>query len=192
MNVGRGLRVIELKLEAAIFASRWFLVPAYIALTGALLVLTYKTGEEFIQLILNLHVFDESHAILQVLTIVDLVLVLNLVLMVIFVGYINFVSQIKTDKEEDWPDWMNHLGYSGLKVQLLGSIIAVASIKMLRIFIELTDLGNVNTSRFVWTIAFYMAFLVAVFLIAAVNWMNRKDTKPPLGKADTTTVAEEI
>jgi uncharacterized protein (TIGR00645 family) len=172
------LERIELGLEASIFAARWVLVPAYVILSATLVVLTYKTIEEFLQLILNLHVFDESHAILQALTIVDLVLVLNLILMVIFVGYINFVSKIHTEKKEDWPDWMNHLGYSGLKVQLLGSVIAVASIKLLRTFIELTDLGHVDGNRFLWEVVFYLAFVVAVFLIAIVNWINRRDATP--------------
>ena len=51
--------------------------------------------------------------------------VMNLVLMVLFVGYVNFVSVIRPEKEEDWPKWMGYLDYSGLKIQLLGSIIAV-------------------------------------------------------------------
>ena len=170
------LTKLEFKLEAGIFAARWILVPAYLVLVLTVAVLTYKTCEEFVQLVLHLQLFNESQAILQALTIVDMVLVLNLLLMVLFVGYINFISKIHTDKQEDWPDWMNHLGYSGLKVQLLGSVIAVATIQLLRTFIELSNAANANFERLVWQVVIYVVFVVAVFLIATVNWINRRNT----------------
>lgn len=163
------LTAIEQAFEAAIFASRWVLAPAYVILVATLVVLSYKTIEEFVQLVLNLRLFDESHAIIQALTIVDLVLVLNLILMVILVGYVNFVSKIHTEKTEDWADWMTNLDYSGLKVQLLGSIIAVASIKMLRVFIELTDGQSINLDRLFSVTLLYALFLAAVVSIAIVN-----------------------
>jgi len=160
---------LELAFEAAIFWARWILAPAYIVLVFCLIVLAYKTFEELAQLILNMHVFDEARTILQVLTIVDLVLVLNLVLMIIFVGYVNFVSKIHASKSEDWPRWMNHLDYSGLKIQLLGSVIAIASIKLLRTFFELIDVQKVEHEKLFWMTAVYIAFLIAVLVVAIVN-----------------------
>jgi uncharacterized protein (TIGR00645 family) len=95
-------------------------------------------GEEFVQLVRERERFAQTKAIAQVLVLVDLILVMNLVLMVIFVGYVNFVSPIhpSATRKEDWPKWMGHLDYSGLKVQLLGSIIAVSSISILRILVD--------------------------------------------------------
>jgi uncharacterized protein (TIGR00645 family) len=171
---------IEHSFEAAIFASRWLLAPAYVLLVATLAVLSYKTVEEFIQLVLNLRLFDESHAILQALTIVDLVLVLNLILMVILVGYVNFVSKIHPKKEEDWPEWMTLLDYSGLKVQLLGSIIAIASVKILRSFIQLSDSQHVDREQILLMSLLYVLFLVAVMCIAIVN----KIKPPSHGKSD--------
>ena len=80
------------------------LAPAYLVLLGCLALLTYKTYEEFVQLILGVHVFDQDQAISQVLVIVDLILVMNLVLMVLFVGYYNFVSKIHppAGRTENW------------------------------------------------------------------------------------------
>jgi uncharacterized protein (TIGR00645 family) len=162
---------IEGGFEAAVFWARWILAPAYVVLVCCLLVLCYKAFEELLQLVVNLHVFDEARAVLQVLTIVDLVLVLNLVLLIIFVGYVNFVSKIHPSekKEEDWPQWMGHLDYSGLKVQLLGSIIAIASIKLLRTFIEMIDVQTVDHDKLMWMVILYCAFLLAVLSVAVVN-----------------------
>jgi uncharacterized protein (TIGR00645 family) len=169
--------------EAAIFWARWLLAPAYVVLVLCLFVLTYKTFEEFAQLILNLRVFDEARAVLQVLVIVDLVLIMNLVLLIIFVGYVNFVSKIDVKgkrKEHDWPEWMDAIDYSGLKVQLLGSVIAIASIKMLRAFIEIFDVDEVEVPKIVWMSVLYMCFLFAVLIVAVVNRI-----KPhPEGEAD--------
>jgi uncharacterized protein (TIGR00645 family) len=160
---------IERTFEAAVFWARWILAPAYVVLICCLAVLSYKTFEELFQLLVNLHVFDEARAVLQVLTVVDLVLVLNLVLLIIFVGYLNFVSKIKVKKEEDWPEWMEHIDYSGLKVQLLGSIIAIASVKLLRTFIEMVDVQKVEHDKLMWMVILYCGFLVAVLSIAIVN-----------------------
>jgi len=133
------------------------------------MVLSYKAVEELFQLLINLRIFDEGRTILQVLTIVDLVLVLNLVLMILFVGYTKFVSKIDPERTEDRPHWMDDLDYSGLKVQLVGSIIAIASITLLRSFIELNDVKDVETTKLTWMVILYCAFLIAVLIIAIVN-----------------------
>ena len=169
MRFSRTIRKCEQIFEELIFHARWLLAPAYVLLAASLAVLSYKTAEEFIQLIINLHVFDESHAILQVLTLVDLVLVLNLVLMVLFVGYTNFVSKINPKKSEDVPPWMGHLDYSGLKLQLLGSVIAIASIKLLRTFLEFANIEPVTNSSLQWMMVLYTGFLAAALIIAIVN-----------------------
>jgi uncharacterized protein (TIGR00645 family) len=164
-------RRIEDVVEAIIFGTRWLLAPAYMVLVGCLALLTYKTFEEFFQLIFGVHLFAEGQAISQVLIIVDLILVMNLVLMVLFVGYVNFVSKIHPpdEREEDWPEWMEYLDYSGLKVQLLGSIIAVSAISILRMVVELSAGAPVRREEFLWICVFHTIFLVSVLVIAVVN-----------------------
>jgi uncharacterized protein (TIGR00645 family) len=159
----------EERVERVIFAARWMLAPAYLVLIGCLILLTYKTFEEFVQLLLNLSVFAEAKTISQVLTIVDLILVMNLVLMVLFVGYINFVSKIFPEKTIDRPDWMDMLDYSGLKVQLLGSIIAVSSVLILRMVVDLSVGAAIKSEQFFWMAIFHGLFLASVLVIAIVN-----------------------
>lgn len=160
---------MEHAFEEALFWTRWILAPAYLVLAACLVVLTYKVLEEFWQLIWGLRLFNETQAILQVLTVVDLVLVLNLVLMITFVGYENFVSKVHPSDAEDWPPWTQKLDYAGLKVQLMGSIIAIASIKLLREFVAIIDVGSINRDRLTWMVVLYVAFLVAALIIAVIN-----------------------
>lgn len=161
----------EDRVEALIFGARWLLAPAYVVLIGCLALLAYKTFEEFIQLILGVHVFAENQTISQVLIIVDLILVMNLVLMVLFVGYYNFVSKIHPpdERKEDWPEWMEYLDYSGLKVQLLGSVIAVSAISILRMVVDLSGGGVVKSEQFLWIAIFHVIFLASALVIAVVN-----------------------
>lgn len=170
MRVARWATSIEEFVEGAIFWTRWMLAPAYLILAGCLGALLFTTAIEFVELVKNdIHLFAETKAIVQVLTVLDLVLVMNLVLMIMFVGYVNFVSRIHPKKREDWPIWMGHMDYSGLKTQLLGSIIAVSSILILREVVELFSGGKVDADRFIWMIAFHLTFVVSVLIIAIVN-----------------------
>jgi uncharacterized protein (TIGR00645 family) len=172
MRIKAWIQASENNIEALIFWSRWLLAPAYLVLCACLIVLTYKTFEEFYELVTrDIHLFNETGTIVQVLTIVDLVLVMNLVLMIVFVGYVNFVSQIhpKNEKEEDWPKWMGYLDYSGLKIQLLGSIIAVSAILLLRTLVELFANGPVDSMKFIWMVGFHLVFVVSMLVAAIVN-----------------------
>jgi|ERR1700733_1257203 uncharacterized protein (TIGR00645 family) len=170
-TISSAAKSAEIGVENFIFSARWVLAPAYLVLCGCLTLLTYKTFEEFIQLIIGMRVFAEGQTISQVLTIVDLILVMNLVLMVLFVGYVNFVSRIRIPEQrnEDWPIWMQYLDYSGLKIQLLGSVIAVSSVSILRLVVNLGVGGAVTSEQFLWISIFHVLFLASILIIAIVN-----------------------
>jgi uncharacterized protein (TIGR00645 family) len=171
------LLILEHWIETLIFWLRWILAPVYLILGCCLFVLAWDVGEEFLQLVKEREKFAQTKAIAQVLVVVDLILVMNLVLMIIFVGYVNFVSRIhpSPDRKEDWPKWMGHLDYSGLKVQLIGSIIAVSAISILRLIVELADTDSkivIEADRFIWLVVFHSLFLFSVLIIAIVNRMK--------------------
>jgi uncharacterized protein (TIGR00645 family) len=157
-----------------IFGARWVLAPAYLILVFALLVLAFKTVEEFFNLIIQVRQSDEARSTAQVLVIIDLILVMNLVLMVLFVGYVNFVSIIDPEREEDWPKWMGYLDYSGLKIQVIGSIIAISAIKLLRVFVDMTESDHVDIPRVVIMISLHITFVVSALILAIVNKLSVK------------------
>lgn len=168
--------IVEGWLESVLFGMRWALVPAYLVLCGCIAFLVWKTIEELLQLVLNQKTYAQTRAIAQVLVIVDLVLVINLVLMILFVGYTHFVSDIgTTDKRpKDWPNWIETLNYSGLKLQVLGSVIAVSTIAILKLVVEISDRSPeavvaIDPPRFAWIAAFHGLFLVSALSMAAVD-----------------------
>ena len=162
--------------DKILFGSRWILAPDYLVLILVLLCLCYKTWEEFIQLLIEFKIFDETSAVVQCLTIVDLILVMNLILMIMFVGYINFVSKIHPSRTEDWPDWTRHLDYSGLKLQLIGSMTAISAIILLRELIEISHRGYAFESvRVILMILIHITFVISAVLIA---WVNKLEARP--------------
>ena len=94
-------------LETVLFASRWLLVPFYLALTGSLLFLLFKGGQEVIHYVVALPQMSETDVILAVLSLIDLTFTGSLVVIVIFSGYENFVAPIKAGDAVDWPEWMS-------------------------------------------------------------------------------------
>jgi uncharacterized protein (TIGR00645 family) len=166
------LRRIEEAVEDFLFGVRWVLAPTYLILGLTLVVLAVMSVMEFVQLIKQLGLYDEAGAVAQVLIIVDLVLVMNLVLLIMYVGYVNFVSVITAKKPEDWPEWMGGLDYSGMKLQVLGSIIAIALVKLLRAYLDLAASGKVDSERLIWLTVINITFVLSALILARRSRSN--------------------
>ena len=131
------MKFVEHLLEVVMFRSRWFLAPMYIGLVGGLLLMLVKFVQEFIHIFEHIVDTPEKEVVLSILGLVDITLVANLLIMVIFSGYENFVSKIDVATHEDRPSWMGHVDYSGLKLKLIGSIVAISAIDLLKAFAPL-------------------------------------------------------
>jgi len=160
---------VEEFCEGIFFRIRWALVPGYLVLVASLGFLVYKTVIATIELFRDHAILDENATVVRVLGIVDIVLVMNLLLMVIFVGYVNFVSKIHIHKSEDKPDWLDKLTYSGLKVQMMGSVLAIASVKLLRAYFSVGSPDALSYADLQWLIAIYAVFVVALVCVAITN-----------------------
>lgn len=149
-----------------IFASRWLLAPIYVGLAGALVFLVVKFIQEFFHIIPTLLSASETDVILAVLSLVDISLAGNLLVMVIFAGYENFVSKIDTGDSEDRPSWMGKVDYSGLKLKMIASIVAISAIQLLKAFLHVKDL---TSEELAWMVGLHMAFVVSGVLLALMD-----------------------
>jgi uncharacterized protein (TIGR00645 family) len=164
-------RRVERFLEQAMFNSRWLLAPLYLGLIVALGMIVWRFAEELLHAFPRLIGGDETDLILIVLGLVDLTMVGNLVLMVIFSGYENFVSKIDVDEHVDRPEWMGKLDFSGLKVKLIASIIAISSIQVLKTFLHV---GNVPDRDLMWIVAIHVVFVLSGVLLATMDVLIKK------------------
>ena len=162
---------MERSLERLIFASRWLMAPFYVGLVAALAMLVVKFVQELLHYLPAVLAMKESDLVLAVLALVDLTLAGSLVLMVIFSGYENFVSKIETADQTDRPEWMGTLDFSGLKLKLVASIVAISAIHLLKAFMNITA---VSKDDVFWLVVVHMAFVVSGVLLALMDWISEK------------------
>lgn len=154
---------IEHVLEVLIFASRWILAPFYLGLAISLVVLLVKFIGELFHMAAHAFTATESDVILGVLSLVDLTLTASLLIIVIFSGYENFVSKIDHSGHRDWPEWMGTIDFSGLKLKLLSSIVAISAIQLLKQFMSIQ---NVSEREIFWLVIIHVVFVVSSVLLA--------------------------
>ncbi len=153
-------------IERFIFASRWLMAPFYLGLVVSLAMLLFKFLTQLYQDFRVLPGMRETDAVLMVLRLIDLSLAGNLVLMVIFSGYEGFVSRLHTEDHVDRPDWMGQLDFSGLKLRLLGSIVAISAIQLLAAFMDIQDENKTDVA---WLLAIHLGFVVSAVLLALMD-----------------------
>ena len=168
----RPLAAAETALERVIFASRWFLAPLYFGLIAALIVLVVKFIEAFWHMITTISSFSMSEVTLGILELLDIALLGNLILIVIFSGYENFVSKIRVAQgAEDRPSWMGKVDFSGLKIKLIGSLVAISVIELLKDFL---DPANLDPEQELWRVIIHLTFVVSGVLFAVMDFIADK------------------
>jgi uncharacterized protein (TIGR00645 family) len=160
------MKKIETALEYFMFNSRWLLAPFYIGLVAAIALLLVKFIKAFIALLPVVFSGEASATLLGVLSLVDITLVANL-----FAGYETFVSKIDTGGSEDRPDWMGHIGFSDLKLKLIGSIVAISAIDLLKYFINVKQvLASENGSaELAWVVGIHLALIFSGVMFALMD-----------------------
>jgi uncharacterized protein (TIGR00645 family) len=174
--------LIETCIEQLLFRSRWILAPFYIGLVAALIMLLGAFFAELIHALpsaLQWNEVNSQQIILATLEMIDLSLAGNLVVIVIFSGYENFVSKITTKDTDDRPDWMGTLDFSGLKMKLIASVVAISVIQMLRVFMTLADGQQaLDVPRMRLMLILHLTFVVSGVLFAVMDWIRCHAEKP--------------
>ena len=172
------LNKIEHSMETTIFNSRWLLAPFYLGLVISIVLLFVKFAQELYHLTIHVASASESAVIIGILTLVDMALVGSLLLMIVFSGYEIFVSKIDVADHEDRPDWMGKVDFSGLKLKVIGAIVAISAIDLLKTFMEIpADLTAANSEMFLWKVTIHMAFVLSGVLFAVMDRISAQ-TKP--------------
>lgn len=159
-------------VEKIIFGGRWILAPLYVGLLLSLLPLLYRFFQEFVDLVKISVDADMHHITLKILELLDTVLLGNLIIIIIFAGYENFVSKINVAEEsEDRPHWMGRVDYSGLKIKLIGSLVAISVIELLKDFMQE---GPFDAKREMWRIGIHLTFVISGVLFALMDFIADK------------------
>lgn len=165
------MKTLEKSIEALIFRSRWLLAPFFIGLLVAILALLVKFTKELIHLLSRLFAGGAEEAIISILTLVDTALIASLLLIITFSGYENFVSKLSIGEHEDRPAWMGKVGFSDLKLKLIGAIVAISAVELLKAFINVHELSN---EQLAWKVGIHLTFVVSGVLFAVTDWIAEK------------------
>jgi len=160
------MKKVEHFLETLMFNSRWLLAPFYLGLVLAIGLLLVKFVKEFVLLVPLVFTGGSAEVIVGILSLVDVALVSNLLIIIIFAGYENFVSKIDTGDHEDRPEWMGKVGFSDLKIKLIGSIVAISGIELLKAFMNVQSFTN---EQMAWKVGIHLTFVISGVLFALMD-----------------------
>lgn len=168
---------IETAFERTLFASRWLMAPMYLGLAIGLGMITVIFLRELVYYLPQIMDLTAEKAILVVLTLIDLTLAANLLLIVLFSGYENFVSKLDIAEGADRPEWMGKVDFSGLKMKLIASIVAISAIDLLKQFFEIgaTDVDQAVEERHIYLLVMvHLTFVLSGVLMALMDWLGSK------------------
>lgn len=166
------MKKLESGFEHFLFMSRWLAAPIYLALVFSMGLLLFKALKQLWYLASTILVADGDAIIVGVLSIVDISLIMNLLIIIIFSGYENFVSKMEDlHGHADRPDWMGHIGFTDLKIKLIGSIVAISGVELLKGFMDVKDLSDRDLK---WMVGIHLTFVVSGVLYAVMDRLNQK------------------
>lgn len=170
---GGALAFIETTFEQALFAARWMMAPIYVGLGVTMLMMLYMFTKELHHYIRILPVMKVDDMILATLALIDLSLAANLVIVVLFAGYENFVSKLHLKEGTERPSWMGKVDFSGLKMKLIASMVAISGIHLLKTFMSLGKPGATTADGdLYWMIMIHMCFCLSGVLLAFMDWIH--------------------
>jgi uncharacterized protein (TIGR00645 family) len=163
----------ESTLEHWVFMSRWLLAPFFIGLLLAILALLLKFVKLLGVLAVEMWSLSSDQLIISILTLVDGALIAALLLIIGFSGYENFVSKIGSGQQEDRPAWMGKVGFSDLKIKLMGAIVAISAVELLKAFINVDQFTMYELG---WKVGIHVTFVVSGVLFAITDRIT--ESKP--------------
>lgn len=169
-----GKGALERHFERLIFRARWLMVPFYVGLIVTLAMLLFHFIMDLVAGVLTLPGMTDKDLIVLILKLIDLSLGGNLLVVVVLAGYENFVSRMEGVSEAERAGWMGKVDFSGLKLKLIGSIVAISAVHLLQEFMSMHDVDKTDLA---WMLAIHGMFVLSGVVLALMDRIagNMKD-----------------
>ena len=155
------MKSLELLVERIILASRWILVVFYIGLGAALAVYAFSFLLKFAAITGKVFTTSDTDMILAMLALIDAALVASLLVMVMISSYENFVGQFERAGTTGLS-WLGKLDSGSLKIKVASSIVAISSIHLLQVFLNIQQYTN---DKILWLTALHLTFVVSALML---------------------------
>jgi uncharacterized protein (TIGR00645 family) len=159
--------------ENLLFGSRWLLAPLFLVLAVSLLALLVRSVETLRDVGLTVLSGSEEILIVEILKVVDLTLTGLLLIILIVSGFVNFLGRIDISNHPDLPQWMTRIDFTGSKLWLLTSVIAISGIRLLDVYINISGHSD---RELMWSVIIYGTFIVSAVVLALVDML--RGTRP--------------
>lgn len=167
---------LEKLVERTLLASRWLLTVFYLVLAASLAVYAVYFVVRFVKTALGVFQMGEDEIVLAMLGLIDASLVAGLILMVMISSYENFVSRFDDTNSE--LSWLGKIDSGSLKIKLASAIVAISSIHLLQLFLNLHEEHDEKVPLL--AIALHFTFLFSALILAYVDKLM---AHPPHGPA---------
>ena len=163
---------MESLFEKLFYSARWILAPLFLGLSLALLALALTFFQEVWHVLPHVFELSESDLILSLLSMVDMGLVGGLIVMVMYSSYENFVSRLDLDeKDSERLGWLGKMDAGSLKNKVAASIVAISSIHLLRIFMNISTIEN---DKLLWYVIVHLTFVLSALVMCWIDLLTRK------------------
>jgi len=86
-----------------------------------------------------------------------------------FSGYENFVSRIDVAQEGEKLGWLGKLDVGTLKLKVAASIVAISSIHLLKVFMDVKTIPN---DKILWYVVLHMTFVLSALLLGLLDRLS--------------------
>lgn len=163
---------MEKMFERCFYSARWLIAPVFLGLSLALVALALKFFQEVVHVLPHVFELSESDLILSLLSMIDMGLVGGLIVMVMYSSYENFVSRLDIEKEgSDKLSWLGKMDAGSLKNKVAASIVAISSIHLLRIFMNIEAIAN---DKLIWYVVIHLTFVLSAFVMCCIDILSKK------------------
>lgn len=168
-------------INRAILASRWVLVVFYIGLGVALCAYAVRFAVKLVKYFEGLFSMSDGESLLGLLYLLDSALVAGLVVMIAIASYDSMVSSLVGKEDAKNLEWVGAVDPSNLKIKLSVAIVAISSIHLLQIFL---NVDNYTDRQITWTMAIHGLFLVGIVAMAVMDRLEGYSKKVAKSGAD--------
>jgi len=160
---------MQIIIDKAILASRYILVVFFGGLAVALAIYAVGFLKKLWKFATNIASGDDNDQLLALLHLLDAALVASLVVMVAISSYDSLVSRLAKDEDKQTVSWVANIDPGNLKIKLATALIAISSIHLLQIFMEV---GSYDDRHVMWGLAIHGMFLAGAVVLGLLDWLT--------------------
>ncbi len=162
---------MQMLIDRIMLASRHVLVVFFLGLGVALAIYALGFLAKLWKFAGTALAGSDNRQLLDLLHLLDAALVASLVVTVMISSYDSLVSRL--DKHEDGAKvgWVSNFDPGNLKIKLASALIAISSIHLLQIFMEVTSYDD---RAIMWGLAIHGMFLAGAIALGVLDRLTKK------------------